>query len=176
MLNTYHTNLTHLVCNYSHLNPTPISFHQPPATSKYSHAAKSLLSTVDFSVEDIKKWAILDSGATSHFLLADAPATNISPTKSPLIAALPNGTHIRSTHTCTLDLPTLPRESREAHIMPGLAQHSLVSIVKLCNAGCEVQFTKIGCIIKYHGRTIFCGRKCTKTGLWMIPLMINQTA
>jgi hypothetical protein len=40
----------------------------------------------------------------------------------------------------------------------------------MCNAGCTVTFTKINCTIVYHGRTIVCGHKCTKTGLWMVPL------
>ncbi|KAL3773260.1 hypothetical protein ACHAW5_002424 [Stephanodiscus triporus] len=43
----------------------------------------------------------------------------------------------------------------------------------MCNAGCEVNFTKIGCTVKYHGCTIICGQKCTKTGLWMLPLATN---
>jgi hypothetical protein len=40
----------------------------------------------------------------------------------------------------------------------------------LCNAGCNVVFTKIGCTITYCGKVILCGSKCTRTGLWMIPL------
>jgi hypothetical protein len=40
----------------------------------------------------------------------------------------------------------------------------------MCNAGCTVTFTKIDCTITYHGRTIICGHKCTRTGLWMVPL------
>ncbi len=56
----------------------------------------------------IKQWAILDSGATSHFLTTDAPATNIVPATVPLIARLPNGDKVQSTHTGTLDLPDLP--------------------------------------------------------------------
>ena len=73
-------------------------------------------------------------------------------------------------HTCTLDLPDLPADARAAHIIPGLASHSLLSVVTMCNAGCTVTFTKISCTIVYHGRTIVCGHKCTKTGLWMVPL------
>jgi hypothetical protein len=37
------------------------------------------------------------------------------------------------------------------------------------NAGCTVTFTKINCTISYRGRTIICGNKCTRMGLWMIP-------
>ena len=69
--------------------------------------------------------------------------------------------------------------------MPGLASHSLLSVTKLCNAGCTVEFTMIGCNITYRGRKIVCGKKCTATGLWMIPITdkpnaiqptINQTS
>jgi hypothetical protein len=40
----------------------------------------------------------------------------------------------------------------------------------MCNAGCTVTFMKINCTISYRGRTIICGNKCTRTGLWMVPL------
>jgi hypothetical protein len=53
--------------------------------------------------------------------------------------------------------------------------HSLLSIVAMCNAGCTVTFTKIGCTIVYRGRTIICGHKCMRTGLWMVPLQQGHT-
>jgi hypothetical protein len=46
----------------------------------------------------------------------------------------------------------------------------------MCNAGCDVTFTKIGFTIVYRGRTIVCGRKCIRTGLWMIPLQDITTS
>ena len=60
------------------------------------------------------------------------------------------------------------------HIIPGLASHSLMSVVKLCNAGCEVTFTKIDCQVKQLVRIIIRGSKCKRTCLWMIN--INNTA
>ncbi len=114
--------------------------------------------------------AILDSGAISHFLTTAAPMTNMRPTSKPIIARLPNGKRVHSTHTCTLDIPALPALAQHAHIIPSLASHSLISAVTLCNAGCNVVFTKIGCTITYRGKVILCGSKCTHTGLWMIPL------
>ena len=96
---------------------------------------------------NIKEWAILDSGATSHFLVTDAPATHIVPANSPLAVQLPDGTHVHSTHTCDLDLLLLPQQGQQGHIIPGLASHSLLSVVRLCNAGCEVIFTKIDCVV-----------------------------
>jgi hypothetical protein len=125
-------------------------------------------------METINKWAILDSGATSNFLTTGAHVTNIQPTQKPIVARLPNGDKVHSTHTGTLDLPGLPSAARLAHIIPGLASHSLISVVTICNAGCDVFFTKIGCTITYWGRTIMCGNKCTRTGLWMIPLQADS--
>jgi hypothetical protein len=102
------------------------------------------------------------------------PATNILPAAVPLIARLLNGDKVHSTHTCTLDLPTLPAGAWTAHIIPGLASHSLLSVVTMCNAGCTVTFTKISCTIAYCGHTIVCCHKCTRTGLWMVPLSKSQ--
>jgi hypothetical protein len=93
----------------------------------------------------------------------------------PLIAHLYNGDKVHSTHTCTLDLSNLPAGARAAHIIPGLASHSLLSVVTMCNAGCTVTFTKISCTIAYRGRTIVCGHKCTRTGLWMVPLSKSKS-
>ncbi len=118
----------------------------------------------------MRAWAILDSGATRNFLMTAAPMTNMHPTNKPIVAWLPNGERIHSTLTCTLNISALPASVRHAHIIPVLASHSLIFIVTLCNAGCNVVFTKIGCTITYCGKNILCGSKCTCTGLWMIPL------
>ncbi len=53
-------------------------------------------------------WAILDSSATSHFLMTTAPMTNMRPTSKPITSRLPNGKHVHSMHTCTLHIPALP--------------------------------------------------------------------
>ena len=104
--------------------------------------------------------------------------TNIRPASNPLSVKIPNGQSVASTHTCELNLPNLPQNARMGHILPGLASHSLVSVVRLCNAGCDVEFTKIGCTVKHQGRVVLKGNKCTKTGLWMIPISenTNETA
>jgi hypothetical protein len=96
--------------------------------------------------------------------------TNMRPTSKPIIARLPNCKRVHSMHRCTLDIPALLASARHAHIIPSLASHSLISIVTLCNAGCNVGFTKIGCTITHHGKVFLCGSKCTRTGLWIISL------
>jgi hypothetical protein len=137
---------------------------------KYALAASLLLKTITTDADTIKQWAILNSGATSHFLTTSVPKTNILPTAMPIIAPLPNGDQVHSTHTCTLDIPSLLPGECVAYIIPGLALHLLQSVVTMCNAVCTITFSKIGCTSVYRGRTIVCGHKCTRTGLWMIPL------
>jgi len=78
---------------------------------------------------NIKEWAILDLGATSHFLVTEAPMTNVQPSINPLIVRLPDGTQVRSTVTCILALPKLPEAAREGHIISGLASRSILSVV-----------------------------------------------
>ena len=46
-----------------------------------------MLKTTNFNIEDIKDWVILDSGATSQFLVTDAPATGISGAMNPILKA-----------------------------------------------------------------------------------------
>jgi hypothetical protein len=96
--------------------------------------------------------------------------TNKRPTDKPIVACLPNGDRVHSTDMCMLDIPALPAAVRHSHIIPGLTSHSLIFVVTLCNVDCNVAFTKIGCTITHHGNIILCGSKCTRTGLWMIPL------
>jgi hypothetical protein len=104
------------------------------------------------------------------FLMTAAPMTKMRPTSKPIIVWLSYGKRIHSMHTCTLDIPALPASVQHTHITPDLASHSLISIVTLCNTGCNVVSTKIGCTIMYRGKVILCGSKCTRTGLRMIPL------
>jgi hypothetical protein len=139
-------------------------------THNYALAASILLKTINVDASTIKQWAILDSKATRHFLTTNAPTTNIVLAAVPLIAHLSNGDKVQLAHTCTLDLPDLPADAQVAHVIPGLASHSLLSIVTMCNAGCTVTFTEINCTISYRGCTIICGNKCTRTGLWMVSL------
>ena len=67
---------------------------------------------------------------------------------------LRNGVHINYSHVATLTLPQLPPHARIAHIIPGLASHSLFYVIKLCNAGCEVKMNDISCTVRYQGKTI----------------------
>ena len=48
-----------------------------PSKFGYTQAANSMLKTIDFNCDYIRDWAILESGATSHFLVTDATETDI---------------------------------------------------------------------------------------------------
>ena len=95
---------------------------------------------------------------------------NVQVATNPVQVTIPDGTRVTSTHTCEARLPQVPKKGRFSHVLPGLARHSLISIVRLCNAGCEVKFTKIECIVTYRGCEVLRGKKCLRTGLWMVHL------
>ena len=140
-----------------------------PTSNKYEYVAKALLATVDINMQNFHEWAILDSFATSHFLVIALPTSDLQDAKNPLSVKLPDGARVNSTHMCTLSIPELPSKARIAHIIPGLTAYSLLSIVQLCNAGCEVIITKIACTVHYKGRLILQGKKFSRTKLWMVP-------
>ena len=133
--------------------------------SRYGYAAASIIREVALDSEKMQNWAILDSGASSHFLLSTAPVVDKRIAKTPLTVTLLNGDVVSLSHIAKLNLPLLPQAARTAHVVPGLASHSLVSVVKLCNAGCEVDIRDISCEIRYKGKTIMRCSKCTRTGL-----------
>ena len=54
----------------------------------YGHAANKLLVTINFNVSDIRKWAVVDSGATGNFLVSDAPLAERVPDDNPISAIL----------------------------------------------------------------------------------------
>jgi hypothetical protein len=101
--------------------------------------------------------ALLDSGCTAHFLLANAKCTNKIPSATPLAVRLPNGDTITSTHTATCNIPSLPHTAIKAHILPVLAQHSLLSVVQMCDSGCSVTFTAIEVAVTNGESTILTG-------------------
>ena len=60
-------------------------------TSAHGHAANSTLKTVSLDRRQSTDWAMLDSGATSHCLMAAAPCTDKQETTAPIVitAGLP---------------------------------------------------------------------------------------
>jgi hypothetical protein len=83
---------------------------------------------------------------------------------------LPNGVTIASTHTAALNLTSLPHAAIQAHILPGLAQHSLLSVGQMCDSGCAIIFTATKVAVKNVATTILTGQRDKDSGLGCVPL------
>jgi hypothetical protein len=114
--------------------------------------------------------ALLDSGCTAYLLLANAKSTNKLLSATPLEVCLPNGATIASTQTGTLNLPSLPHATRQAHILPVLAQHSLLYVGQMCDSGCALTFTATKVAVTNSASTLLTGQNDKESGLWRVPL------
>ena len=76
---------------------------------------------------------VVDSGATSHFVRVSDNLPQIGPSSK--IVNLPNGTTIQALHRARLPFNKLSDRAREAHVLPDLKAHSLISVPKLSDEG-----------------------------------------
>ena len=88
---------------------------------------------------------IADAGSTGTFVVPNAPVINVRPTTNPIKITMPDGDTIESTHTCNLNIPWMPEEMTRAHIVPGLAHSSLISIKQMVDHGAKVVYDKKEC-------------------------------
>lgn len=76
-----------------------------------------------------------------------------------------------STHTVNLYLPHLPHEATQTELFPALGTANLLSIGKLCDAGCTATFTDKTATIHKDGNIILQGsRTATEPKLWHINI------
>jgi hypothetical protein len=109
------------------------------------------------------EFVISDSGATAHFLVEGAPVINLKVAENPIAIKLPDGSIIYSTHTGNLDIPWMPNQMTEAHIVPGLSHSSLISTKVFCDAGCKVMFDEWECKVYHKGELMLTGGRDRKT-------------
>ena len=114
---------------------------------------------------------IPESDASSHFLIVGALLLHKQRAANPITVTVANGQRVQSTHDGALDISGLPPRARYAHVILGI-KHLLLSIVRLCNAGCEIVFGRWGLNVEVrHGeKLIMTGRKRTNNGLWYVPV------
>jgi hypothetical protein len=67
-------------------------------------------------------------------------------------------------------MPSLPHAARQAHILPGLAQHSLLYVSQMCDSGCTLTFTATKVTVKNVESTILTGLREKESSLWSVPL------
>ena len=117
---------------------------------------------------------IADAGATGHFLQPGTPVKNIRPTDNPISISQPDGGKLESTHECEIDNPKLPQAARAAHIVPGLAHKSLISIKMLIYAGCKVTHDTEHVKFFYRGKVVWKSTRESLTGLWALSFTHKQ--
>jgi hypothetical protein len=115
--------------------------------------------------------AIVDSGCTGHFLLVNAPCLNKVKYQTPLTMRLPNGATMESSHTAELNIPALNAAASIAHVSPGMANHSLLSVGQICDEGYIVTFKNASVTVCNSQKfQILSGPRDLETGLWRINL------
>jgi hypothetical protein len=115
--------------------------------------------------------AIIDSGCTGHFLFINAPYLNKVKSQTPLTVRLPNRATMESSHTAELNIPELNAAASKAHVFPGMANHSLLSVGQLCNEGYIVTFKNASVTVCNSEKfQILSGPRDLDTGLWRINL------
>jgi hypothetical protein len=115
--------------------------------------------------------AIVDFGCTDHFLLVNAPCLKKIKSRNPLTVRLPNGATMESSHTAELDKPELNAAASKAHVFPGMANHSLLSVGQLCDEGYIVTFKRDAVTIcDPNNSQMLSGPRDSNTGLWCINL------
>ena len=67
-------------------------------------------------------------------------------------------------------LPGFPKAARKAHVLPGLAVHSLVSIAQFCDNGCTAYFDQKCCCILFNNKVILSCPRDPRIKLWRLPL------
>ena len=105
---------------------------RPPYTLAYHFVPTHLQN------EKIK--AVPDSGASGNYLTVNCNVTNKRVAKKPISVRLPNNQLIKNTHEEFLPIPVLPESARLALFFYQLISASLISIEKLCYAGCKAIF------------------------------------
>jgi hypothetical protein len=99
------------------------------------------------------------------------PCLNKVQSRTPLMVRLPIGATMESSHTADLDIPELNSAASKAHVFPGMANHSLLSVGQLCDKGYIVTFKQdIVTICNSRNSQILSGPRDLNNGLWRINL------
>jgi hypothetical protein len=84
---------------------------------------------------------------------------------------LPNDATMESSHTADLDIPELNSAASNAHVLPAMAHHSLLSVGQLCDEGYIVTFKQDTVKNCDSGNSqILSGPRDVTPGLWRINL------
>ena len=97
------------------------------------------------------------------------PFNNVTATPNGIIVKYPDGNIAQATHSALFKLPFLPVEARCVHLFDTLASGSLLSLVKLCNAGCTAYSNAKKVYIFFQGKIFLqIVRSASTTFLWKL--------
>ena len=108
-----------------------------------------------------------DTAATGHFVPTDCPGRAIEHTQLNVQCA--NNTHMQSTATIELNLPTLPPALKKATVFKEMTK-PLFSVPVLCDGNMEVTFRKADMFVQ-NNNIVLTGKRDTATPLWLIPIV-----
>jgi hypothetical protein len=78
---------------------------------------------------------------------------------------------MESSHTAALNIPELNADASKAHVYPGMAHHSLLSVGQLCDKGYIVTFQReTVTICNSDSAKLLSGPRDDTTGIWRINL------
>jgi hypothetical protein len=66
-------------------------------------------------------------GCSDNYFTPKAKTKNQKVAHSPINVTLLDGTSLRSSHSCEMDVP-LPKEATTGYAIPGIKNHSLISV------------------------------------------------
>jgi hypothetical protein len=119
---------------------------------------------------------MINSGATGRFFKVSSNLIGLKPTTNSIAVSMPDGAHIKSTHTGTLPISDLPSSACRAHVFPSLQSHSLLSIGQLCDHGCKAVFTNDCITVTRNDIVIITGTRYPSTkGLWTLDPIAPTT-
>ena len=114
-------------------------------------------------------YAYADTGASDNYATTEAPLIDKRMNQYPVKIGLPNGQPLQSTHVGNIQL-NVPKEAQITHVIPGL-KHNLVSIGKLCDAGCGAWFDKDKVTVyDKEGKELIQGPRDHNTKLWRLNI------
>jgi hypothetical protein len=141
-------------------------------TNVDSYKIKHLANRISPSPPPQQTTVIADTGASGHYIRTNDPHTNTGINRASISVGLPNRTVLRSNkEECLLNPPQLPIAAQDANVIPGLTHSSLISIGKLCDAGCKAEFDETQVLITHKQKTILRVLRDKRTGLWRIPMV-----
>jgi hypothetical protein len=119
-----------------------------------------------------------DSGASSHYFRQNDQhaLSRLHPTPFGPTVMLSDSTHTRVTQTGKLSLhSSLSAKAKQAHILDGITNSSLISLGQLCDDNCVAILDKTKINIFKHATCILSGpRNPTTDASWDIPLPLAQ--